>query len=75
MPVSAKKRISNDAFNAKCGRVEIRPQKPIAEDIRSAAALAGQSLQGYILQAVRERMTRDGFTPESDLWHDYSAKG
>ena len=75
MPVSAKKRISNDAFNAKCGRVEIRPQKPIVTDIRSAASDAGQSLQGYILQAVRERMARDGFSPASDLWPDYNAKG
>ena len=28
--------------------------------IRAAAENAGQSLQGYILQAIRERMERDG---------------
>ena len=74
MPVSAKKRISNDAYNAKCDRIEIRPIKPIGTDIRTAAAASGQSLQGYILQAVRERMARDGFTPMSDLWPDYTKK-
>ena len=74
MPVSAKKRISNDTFTAKCGRVEIRPQKPVVDDLRAAAAASDQSLQGYILQAVRERMTRDGFTPTSDLWPDYTTK-
>ena len=30
--------------------------------IREAAAAKGQSLQAYILQAVRERMERDGYT-------------
>lgn len=75
MPVSEAKRRNNDAYNAKCDNINIRPQKPIGTDVRAAAADAGQSVQAYILQAVRERMTRDGFTPESDLWHDYSAKG
>ena len=36
------------------------------EQIRQAAKMAGQSLQGYILQACSERMQRDGFTlPEA----------
>lgn len=43
--------------NADSVRVKITPA------IRAAAAAAGQSLQGYILQAIAERMTRDGFTP------------
>ena len=74
MPVSAKKRISSDAYNAKCDRIEIRPIKPIGTDIRAAAADAGQSVQACFLQAVRERMARDGFTPMSDLWPDYTKK-
>lgn len=74
MPIPESRRRSIDAYNAKCGRIEIRPQKPVVNDIRAAAAASGQSLQGYILQAVRERMTRDGFTPTSDLWPDYAGK-
>ena len=56
-------------------RARSREPKPIGSDIRSAAAEAGQSVQAYFLQAVRERMTRDGFTPTSDLWPDYTTKG
>lgn len=74
MPVSETKRRNNDAYNAKCDNINIRPQKPVGSDIRAAAADAGQSVQAYFLQAVRERMTRDGFTPTSDLWPDYTTK-
>lgn len=74
MPVSESKRRNNDAYNAKCDRIEIKPIKPVGTDIRAAAADAGQSVQAYFLQAVRERMTRDGFTPTSDLWPDYATK-
>ena len=75
MPISESKRRNNDAYNAKCDRIEIKPIKPVGSDIRYAAAEAGQSVQAYFLQAVRERMTRDGFTPTSDLWPDYTTKG
>ena len=71
MPVSETKRRNNDAYNAKCDSINIRPRKPVGSDIRSAAAASDQSLQGYILQAVRERMARDGFTPASNLWPNY----
>lgn len=74
MPVSETKRRNNDAYNAKCDNINIRPQNPIGADIRAAAADAGQSVQAYFLQAVRERMTRDGFSPASDLWPDYTTK-
>lgn len=59
MPVSENKRKNNDAYNAKCDRIVIQPRKESGKEIREAAAAAGQSLQGYILQAVRERMERD----------------
>ena len=75
MPVSETKRRNNDAYNAKCDSIAVQPVKPVGADIRAAAAYAGQSVQGYIMQAVRERMTRDGFSPASDLWPDYNAKG
>lgn len=63
MPVSEKKRKSLDAYNATCDYISIRPKKDKGEQIRQAAKMEGQSLQGYILQACAERMQRDGFTP------------
>lgn len=60
MPVSENKRRSNDAYNAKCDALQIRPRKPIGAAIRAAARDAGQSVQAYILQACAERMKREG---------------
>ncbi len=60
MAINPKKRITNDRYNAKCMQINIKPLRQEAEAIKAAAASAGQSLQGYILQAVRERMERDG---------------
>lgn len=74
MPVSEAHRRGNNAYKAKCDRIEFMPLKPVGTDIRAAASAAGQSMQAYITQAVRERMTRDGFTPTSDLWPDYTKK-
>ena len=59
MPVSETKRRNNDNYNAKCDAIQIRPLKPEGEAIRGAAKTAGQSLQGYILQAVRQKMRAD----------------
>ncbi|MCC8080036.1 MAG: hypothetical protein LIO57_08305 [Oscillospiraceae bacterium] len=59
MPVSENKRKSLDRYNATCDYISIRPKKEVGQSIREAAAAANQSLQGYILQAVRERMERD----------------
>ncbi len=59
MPISETKRKNNDRYNAKCDFIAIKPRKEIGKEIRDAAAAAGQSLQGYILQAVRERMERE----------------
>lgn len=60
MPVSENKRRSNDAYNAKCDALQIRPRKPVGAAIRAAAVAADQSLQAYILQACAERMKREG---------------
>lgn len=60
MPVSENKRRSNDAYNAKCDALQIRPRKPVGAAIRAAAQNADQSLQAYILQACAERMQREG---------------
>lgn len=59
MPVSENKRKSLDRYNATCDYISIRPKKDVGQEIREAAEAAGQSLQGYILQACRERMERE----------------
>lgn len=59
MPVSEAKRRNNDAYNAKCDTIQLRPLKEEGATIRAAAAAAGQSLQAYVLQACRERMERE----------------
>lgn len=63
MPISEKKRESNDRYIKKCDRILLSPPKERGQAIREAAAAAGQSLQGYILQAIAERMERDSSTP------------
>ena len=57
--LSEAKRRSNDAYNAKCDAIMIRPIKAVGTEIREAAKQAGQSLQAYVLQACKERMERD----------------
>jgi hypothetical protein len=54
------KRESNKRSDAKYMQILVKPYKAEGEQIRAAADDAGQSLQGYILQAVRERMEREG---------------
>ena len=50
---------SNAGHLAKLGRIVLQPYKDEADAIRAAAAAAGQSLQGYCLEAVRQRMAED----------------
>lgn len=54
------KKAGNARHIAKLDQIKIQPYKAEGEAIRAAAAAAGQSVQGYILQAVRERMAREG---------------
>ena len=58
MPVSQAKRASNDKYNATCDYISIRPRKDTGAEIRAAAAAAGMSLQGWILQACAEKIER-----------------
>ena len=44
---------------AKLDRIVIQPEKEEGTIIRQAAANAGQSVQGYILQAIKERIERE----------------
>lgn len=60
MPVSESKRRNNDNYNAKCDYISLRPIKPVGAAIRAAAKAAGQSLQGYVLDACAQRMLEEG---------------
>lgn len=57
MPTEAKK-AGNARHAAKLDQIKIQPYKEEGERIRSAAAAAGQSVQAYILEAVRDRMNK-----------------
>lgn len=58
MPSDAK-RASNARYAATLDQLRVQPSKTEGAAIRAAAAAAGQSVQAYILQAVRERMQRE----------------
>ena len=53
------KRAGNARHQAKLDRIVIQPEKEEGSIIRQAAADAVQSVQGYILQAIKERMERE----------------
>ena len=53
------KRAGNARHQAKLDRIVIQPEKVEGAEIRQAAFNAGQSVQGYILQAIKERMERE----------------
>lgn len=59
MSTEAQKRASTE-FNRKQDNIMIRPSKEIGAKIRAAAADAGQSVQAYVLQAIDQRMEREG---------------
>lgn len=46
----------NARHMATLDNIMVRPPKEEGQQIRAAAAAAGKSLQGYILEAVREKM-------------------
>lgn len=58
MPTDAKK-AGNARHVAKLDLIKIQPYREEGATIRAAATDAGQSLQAYVLQAVRERMLRE----------------
>ncbi len=58
MSTDAQKRASTN-YNRKQDNIMIRPKKEEGATIRAAAAAAGKSVQGYVLEAVREKMQRD----------------
>lgn len=46
-------------YNKSRDNIMIRPEKEEGQAIRAAAALAGKSVQAFILEAVRQAMERD----------------
>lgn len=58
MATEAQRRASIN-YNKRQDNIMIRPGKEEGTEIRQAAANAGQSVQGYILQAIKERMERE----------------
>ena len=58
--VSEAKRAGNARHVAKLDLIKIQPYKEEGAAIRAAAVAANQSVQGYVLQAVRERMEQTG---------------
>ena len=46
-------------YNQSRASITIRPSKEDGAAVRQAAAAAGQSVQGYIMQACSERMQRE----------------
>lgn len=53
------KREGNARHREKLDRIVVQPYKDEGEEIRAAAAAAGESVQGYILRAIRERMEKE----------------
>ena len=66
MPCTEAKRASNRKSDMKYQQILLKPYKEEGQLIREFAAAAGQSVQGYILQAVRERMDREKNQQKTD---------
>lgn len=60
---SEAKKAGNARHVAKLDLIKIQPYKEEGAAIRAAAAAAGKSVQGYVLEAVREKMGRNTVTP------------
>ena len=47
MPVSEKKRITNDRYNSKCDAIMLRPLKPIGDRSRTAMEICGSGILSF----------------------------
>lgn len=56
MPVTEAHKRASKKWNESRDNIMIRPDKDEGQQIRAAAAAAGQSVQQFILSAVRMRM-------------------
>ena len=59
MAITKAKLEGNARHAEKLDFIAIKPYKEEDAQIRSAAAAAGESVQGYILKAIRDRMAQD----------------
>lgn len=59
MAVSEAHNRASIKYNKARDNIMIRPTKEDGAEIRQAAADAGQSVQGYILEACAEKMQRE----------------
>lgn len=59
MALTHQKAIANARHQAKLDRIVLQPMKEEGAEIRAAAASAGESVQGYCLTAIRNRMSSD----------------
>ena len=57
------KRAGNARYLSKFKTVATRLMPEEYEQVKTAAQCAGESVAGYIVNATRERMARDGFQP------------
>lgn len=64
MPCTEARKRANAAYNRRQDNIMIRPSKAEGALIRAAAAEAGQSVQGYILDTLRARLRADGRLPD-----------
>ena len=60
MPLSEARKKANTEYNRRQDNIMIRPSKEEGAKIRQAAADAGKSVQGYILDVLREYMGENG---------------
>ena len=60
MAVSEAHKRASYKWNKERDNIMVRPEKEDGAKIRAAAKAATQSVQAYILQAVAERMEREG---------------
>lgn len=59
MSYTEAKKECNARYAAKLDTIKLRPYKDEGAIIRQAAKNSGQSMQAYILEAVRAKMARD----------------
>ena len=60
MAVSDAHKKASAKWNASRDNIMIRPTKDEGAKIRAVAAAAGQSVQAFILEAVREKIRKNG---------------
>lgn len=58
MPIKECRRRANDAYNAKCDQILIKPLQEDGQKIREAAKAENKSLQRFVLDCIAEHMEK-----------------